>query len=180
MGEDQLERYYSYLDQLHFLETQLVLLTRSRHSIQETSLDPNLFHHICWHEISGWFSEIPVRDEVACYFVDQFQDFLKKKGMSMEKVTWEFIEGIPAMVNLMNMLAAAISEFDPEIGVKKSMGGSWGGYYLGGEIFIGFRYANHIIIPFENNSGTKPSYTRELDLEKVHFFRSKLVNSWSA
>lgn len=170
LGQDQLERYYAHLMSSPYVDKQLVLLTRSRNSIQETSLDQEQFNHVCWYELSGWLSEADLNDETSHFIVQQFLEFLREKEMSMEKVTWEYIEGVPVMANLLNMLGIAISEVDPELGVKKTMGWSWGGYYLEGEIFLGFRFANHLVISFENDTGNNPTFKRDLLLEKVHFF----------
>jgi len=90
--------------------------------------------------------------------------------MSMERVTWEYIRGVPAMINLLTMLSTAIAEVNPDMGVKKTIGGSWAGYYLEGGIFLGFRYTEHLTIVFEDNTGNNPTYKRNLDLEKAHFF----------
>jgi hypothetical protein len=169
LGFEQLESYYSHLRSLQTKETQLVLLTRSRHSIQGTSLDRHLFHHVCWYEISGWLSEAEIQDEVISFLIEQFLEFLKEKGMNMEKVTWEYIRGVPAMVNLVNMIGTAISEVAPESSVRKTVGASWAGYYLEG-IFIGFRFADPLLVVFENNAGNSPTFKRDLYLEKAHFF----------
>ena len=169
LGEGQLESYYTYLDGLLAKDKQLVLLTRSRHSIQETSLDRSLFHHVCWYEISGWLSEADFQDEVVRYLVGQFLDFLTEKDMSMEKITWEYIQGVPAMLNLVNMIGTAISEVFPESSTKKTDGASWAGYYVEG-IVIDFLYADPLLIVFENDTGNNPTFKRDLHLEKVHFF----------
>ena len=168
LGEEQLERYYSHLSNLA-TDTQLVLLTRSKHSIQETTLDRNFFHHVCWYEISGWLSEIDIHDEIAIYMIEQFLEFLKEKGMNMEKVNWEYIQGVPAMVNLVNMIGTALSEVAPETSTRKTVGANWAGYYIDKE-FVGFRYDNPLIVVFENNNGANPTFKRDLPLEKVHFF----------
>lgn len=49
------------------------------------------------------------------------------------------------------------------------MGASWAGFTVEG-IFIGFRYASPLVIVFENDMGNKPTFKRELNLEKAHFF----------
>jgi hypothetical protein len=170
LGLDQLERYYEHLKSSSYLEKQLVFLTRSKHSIQETTLDPERFHHVSWYQISGWLSETDFKNDIVNHTIQQFLEFLREKEMSMEKITWEYIEGVQAMRNLLSMLGTAIAEADPSLGVKKTMGWSWAGYYLEGNIFLGFRYEDNLIISFENNGGDNPTFKRDLDLEQVHFF----------
>ena len=169
LGIEQLERYYSHLTRKNSQDIQLVLITRSRHSIQETTLDRSLFHHVCWYEISGWLSEIEIHDEVTSFVVEQFLDFLREKGMNMEKVSWEYIQGVPALINLVNMIGTAIAEVAPETSCRKTMGANWAGYYLD-RMFIGFRYDKSLIVVIEDNNGTNPTFKRGLSLEKAHFF----------
>ena len=172
LGKKQLERYYSHLEGLKDKETQLVLLTRSRHSIQETSLDKGSFHHVCWYEISGWLSDANIKDEVTKYMVDQLLDFLIEKEMSMERVTWEYERGIEAMFNLANMIGTAIAEIMPEEKTRRTVGWSWIGYYLGDgtDVWIGVRFQEPMKLLFENDNGNAPTYRRELYLPEVHFF----------
>lgn len=172
LGVEQLERYHKYLGNLIEKQTQLVLLTRSKHSVQETSLDVSLFHHVCWYEIGGWLSDADVQDEVTQYLVDQFLDFLKEKEMSMERITWEYMEGVTAMINLANMLGTAIAETLPEEKTRRTAGWNWVGYYIGDgtDIWIGIRYREPLIVVFENDNGNDPTYRNELYLPDVHFF----------
>jgi len=79
LGHNQLERYYGHLKASKYKEYQLVLLTRSRHSIQEISLAADKFHHVCWYEISGWLSELNFKDEIATYLVNHFSSFFQKR-----------------------------------------------------------------------------------------------------
>jgi len=114
LGEIQLERYLTHLENSDYQNKQLILLTRSRSSIQETTLSADQFRQICWYQISGWLSDIKTSNEVIQFMIENFLYFLKEKEMSMEKVTWEFIQGVPAIVNLAKMLGTAISEAYPE------------------------------------------------------------------
>jgi hypothetical protein len=90
----------------------------------------------------------------------------------MEKITWEYMEGVPAMVNLANMLGTAIAEALPEEQHRRTAGWNWIGYYLGegADILFGVRYQEPLNIVFENNRGNDPTFQRELVLPDVHFF----------
>ncbi|MGC1378440.1 MAG: PD-(D/E)XK nuclease family protein [Anaerolineales bacterium] len=172
LGHQQLERYHAHLEKNQYKEKQLILLTRSRHSIQETSLPREQFHHVCWYEISGWLSEAKSDNLVVDYHVYQFLDFLREKEMCMEKITWEYMEGVPAMVNLASMLGTALAEALPEEKSRKTAGWNWIGYYIGEgtDIWVGFRYREALKIVFENQNGNKPSFHNELSLPDKHFF----------
>lgn len=170
LSTNQLEAYHSSLQKSSVHNKQLVILTRSRNTVQDTNLQQDLFHHICWYELSGWLSESVIQNEVCEHYIDSFIDFLKEKEMSMEKITWDYIEGVPALINLVNMIGTAISEVAPESNVKKTAGWSWIGYYLEDDLFIGTRYTEPLIVVFENNRGVDPTYKRELKLEEAYFF----------
>jgi len=171
LGDVQLERYSDHLTNSPILNKRLVLLTRSKSSIQETSLSANQFHHICWYQIAGWLSDFDFQDVIVLYFLRNFIEFLKEKDMSMEKVTWEYIKGLPAMINLSNMLGTAISEVFPEKSLRKTVGANWSGYYLDGNYFIGFRFNDPLVIVIEDNNGTNPSYKKDFIFEEeVQFF----------
>jgi hypothetical protein len=169
LSVNQLEVYFSHLGAITDRKTGLVLLTRSRHGMRGTTLDPGLFHHVCWYEISGWLSEMTVEDPVAEFLAGEFIEFLRDKELSMEKVTWEYIRGVPAMQNLYAMIGTAIAEVVPEEPVKKTIGASWSGYYVN-DIFIGFRYNESLKVIFENHQGANPDFKRTLMMEDAHFF----------
>lgn len=170
LGVEQLEHYLEELTLRPGAYHQLVLLTRSRHSMRQTSLDPQEYRLVCWYQIAGLLSELPMTDPVPIYLVDEFLSFLEEKEMSMEKVEWEYIRGVPAMRHLANMLGTAIAETLPDMSVTKTAGWSWIGYYLAEDFFIGFRYNDNMQIVVENDRGNKPSLKKTLNLEKSHFF----------
>lgn len=91
--------------------------------------------------------------------------------MTVEKVEWQYMDGVPAMLKLANMLYTAISEALAEEKCARTAGWSWMGYYVGdGPLFIGFRYGAPLVVVFENNRGTSPTFSRELELPNAHFF----------
>lgn len=172
LGDRQLEYYKRKLDDSGVLSTRLVLLTRSRASSQETTLGSDEYHHVCWYDIHGWLSEIITESEdgVSRYLMEEFVRFLEGKQMSLEQIKWEYINGVPALVALGNMLEVAILEAIPDVKLRKNAGGSWRGFNFEEEYFCGIRYDNPLLIVFENNNGDSPTYKRDLDLEKSHFF----------
>ena len=104
IGVRQLERYFEELELRESNFKQLILITRSKHSLKHTGLDQNHFRHICWYQISGWMSELKVADKVSEYTIEHFLHFLEEKEMTTEKVEWEYIRGVSALVHLSNML----------------------------------------------------------------------------
>ncbi len=172
LGDGQLECYKRKLGDSGVSSTGLVLLTRSRASSQETTLGSTEYHHVCWYDIHRWLSEIITESEegVSKYLMEEFVRFLEGKQMSLEQIKWEYINGVPALVALGNILEVAISEAIPDVKLKKDAGWGWRGFSFEGEYFCGIRYDNPLLIVFENNKGNFPTYKKDLDLEKSHFF----------
>ncbi|KAA3646211.1 MAG: hypothetical protein DWQ07_08285 [Chloroflexi bacterium] len=170
LGHAQLERYLSRLSTLDFRRKQLVLLTRSKHAIQQTSLSAAQFHHICWYQISGWLSELDFVDEVSNYHVDSFIRFLGEKGMNMEKVEWEYIRGVPAMRNLVNMIGTAISEALPEANSRRNAGWDWIGYIIEDKLWLGIQYDEALSVMINNYGEQSATFIETMDLEDAHFF----------
>ncbi len=88
----------------------------------------------------------------------------------MEKVSWEYIEGLPALLKLTKMMEASITEAMPDANHKRTVGWGWRGFNIGGGYFYGIRYQRPLLVIFENNLGSSPTYKRDLALDEVHFF----------
>lgn len=169
LGDGQLRRYYESINEMYGEAGRLVLLTRSKNSRQETTLSPSLYHHVCWYEIYSCLSELVVDDELAAHYVTEFMGFLEGKAMGVQKVSWEFENGVKSMLVLTNILETAVSEVFPDWNVKRTAGWSWRGLYLDGDYFLGFRFDEPMLLVFENNQGTNPTYAAKMDLHEAHF-----------
>jgi len=171
LGVGQLAAYLDQLNRSGFPDTRLVLLTRSRSSSIQTTLEPDDYHHLCWYEIYNWLSGIDTGDDVCQYLIAGFMNFLEEKRMSVKRISWEYIQGVPEMLNLADMMEAAISEAMPTAEWKRSGGWHWRGYYLPHDYWFGVRYHEPLLVVFEDNRGYDPvTYRRDLNLEKEHFF----------
>ena len=170
LGWDQLERYHAELLKSGIPTTRLVLLTRSRYSSPPTTLPPSEYYHLRWYEIYNRLSTMEISDEVCEYFVRCLMDFLEEKKMSMKLVGWEYITGVPALLDLTEMMEAAIAVVMPDAGRKRTAGWSWRGFYLEEVYFFGVRYTEPMLVVFEDDRGNNPSFKRRLDLATAHFF----------
>jgi hypothetical protein len=63
-----------------------------------------------WHTIANVLSRTlrGLPNKTSAFVIQQFLGFLKDKGMTMEKVTWELSTGIHSLMSLMNMLGEAV------------------------------------------------------------------------
>ena len=169
LGVRQLERYLAELQTSSFTTTRLVLLTRSRVSAHETTLAPDKYHHVCWYEIHNWLAQTEVRDEVCQYFIHSFLRFLEEKRMSMEKVPHEYIEGVPALLKLTEMMEASITEAIPGAKYKRTAGWGYRGFNIN-SYYYGIRSAQPSLVVYESDMGNSPTYKRDLNLQHEDFF----------
>jgi hypothetical protein len=167
----QLEAYYEALQTAPARRTRLVLLTRSLAWGQQTTLSPECYHHVCWYQEHDWLTALATCEEVCDYLVQGFMSFLEAKHTSVDKVTWEYMQGVPGMLRLTEMLHMAIAEACPKMHIKRTAGWSWRGFYLSGSLFCGIRYVKPLLVVCEDNNGNElVTYKRDFDLEKEHFF----------
>jgi len=187
LGLQQLARYRKALESSAATIKHVVLLTRFAIDFEEQEERP--YKHVRWFEVYNWLTSARTRakDPVSIYLIESFKSFLEAKQMSIQKVGWEYINGVPALNNLVNMLEVAIQGASIPI-YGRSPGWDWKGFWLEEKEFISaIYYDNHLIITFElmdkkkynKELLDKPSYElREgkerlwfrLDLEKCHFF----------
>lgn len=187
LGPQQLARYRKALESSAATTRHVVLLTRFAVDFEDQEERP--YRHVRWFEVYNWLTLAisKTKDPICIYLTEAFKSFLEAKQMSMQKVGWEYINGVPALNNLVNMLEVAIQGASIPI-YGKSPGWDWKGFWLGEKEFMSaIHYDNHLIITFElmdkkkynKELSKKPSYElregRErlwfrLDLEKYHFF----------
>ncbi|MCC7353468.1 MAG: PD-(D/E)XK nuclease family protein [Anaerolineae bacterium] len=176
LGERQLWDYFERLKKAVVSHTRLVLLTRSLASVsvQETGLQADDYHHICWYHIHNWLSGAKITDDVCRYFIHDFLSFLEGKNMNIPNVAPEYSAGILAFENLMRMLETAITEAIPRnklLSLSPRGGWSWRGFNVNkGIYYCGIRYNKPLLIVFENNYGTNPTFKRDFNLEAEGFF----------
>lgn len=186
LGYRQLERYQEALDQSGVDNTKLILLTRF--SIDLTSEEAKLCKHVKWFEVYNWLAEAKPEDSVSRYLMRSFLDFLEEKNMSIQKVGWEYINGVPALGNLMNMIEVAIKSTSLSIYAKSAAWG-WKGFHLNDkDYFCGVYYSDPLSLVFQLQREIEPDeeilatsgyrYDKapwgypylSLDLEAAHFF----------
>jgi len=118
-------------------------------------------------------TEAKPEDPVSQYLVRSFLDFLEEKGMSMQKVGWEYIKGVPALGNLMNMIEVAIKSTSLSI-YAKSAGWEWKGFHLNDkDYFCGVYYSDPLSLVFQLQLEIEPDEkilaTSGYRYDKTHF-----------
>jgi hypothetical protein len=167
LHKGQLEGYLNALKKSGKPRTKLILLTRTKQTAIQTTLGEDDFRHVCWYEIYDWLESVRVKNEVIKFLIFNFLQFLEGKAMNLARVEWEYPNGVKSMINLTNMLEAAIVE-NYKKKLKRTAGWSWRGFYID-TIFCGFRFDKPNLIVFENNLGTSPTFKQDLNIDREHF-----------
>ena len=146
LGPQQLERYKKALEPSTVTTKHVVLLTRFAIDFEEGEERP--YKHVRWFEVYNWLENARAQDPVSVYLIESFKSFLEVKQMSIQKVGWEYINGVPALTNLINMIEVAIRSVPIPIDWKSA---SWGfkGFTLGNrEFYCGITYENAQVVTF--------------------------------
>jgi hypothetical protein len=113
VNPDQLRRYRAELEQAGEHEKALVLLTRKH--VDLTRIPTRLDNAVRWFQVGEWLDEElklanqNEKSRVTAYLIRQFTGFLKERGMSVDKVTWQLTDGVRSLVYLKRMLYEAVS-----------------------------------------------------------------------
>jgi hypothetical protein len=109
VGSFQLEKYRGELETCGAERTALLLLTR--YPVPPEVLGGKPDKCVRWYEIADWLTaELAagtIKDPVSRHTVGQFLGFLSARGMTMEQVGWEMVQGVRALRNFLALLAEA-------------------------------------------------------------------------
>lgn len=207
-GEDQLRRYREKLTKSkagsNNLATGLFMLTRNPVSIprypeHEFGADG----YFRWYDVAEWIEGelgTPQFKVESQFLVQQFLGFLQARRMTMEKVTWHYLDGVSSFHSLLAMIeeAATALKLEPDFVMGRSR--DFVGFYLCNKRFwigilfsrpneirfntqVNFRIASEKIEPLGVGESVKAKWHpdgltwerfKALDSEEIHFFsRSK-------
>lgn len=184
---EQLKRYKQVLESSDAaIKKRLILLTRFPVDFEEHQGIPN--KHVRWFEVYNWLvnAKDKAQDSVSRYLIEQFISFLEVKRMSIEKVGWEYVNGVSAMNNLINMIDIAIQALSIKKYWKSARWAHKGFFVEYNKLWCGIHYNNPLVMTFEMRGKgfdselvKKPSYEVwgkkgfiqfMLRLEGIHFF----------
>jgi hypothetical protein len=156
-GETQLARYREYLDAQHEHHKCLTLL--SRYPVD--SAEKNLVKaHIRWHEIARFLNQnlSKVVEPVSAALLRQFLEFLQERGMAMEKVGWELVRGIQALLSLISLLDEAMNSVQDIKKLERLSGSEHNGFAFvvnGTKCWSGVYFSRPHVLVFEANNVSK-------------------------
>jgi hypothetical protein len=152
LGDEQISRYKKALDESQASIKKVVLLTRFPIDFKDKKEEP--YKHVHWYEVYNWFSVNIryIKDPVNTYLTKSFNAFLEEKKMSLQKVGWEYINGMPQMLNMMSMIEAAIEGAGIKLypSYPRAVALEWRGFYLGSNsLLCGIYYSDPLRIFLE-------------------------------
>jgi len=184
---EQLKRYKKALESSSATIKRLILLTRFPVDFSEHKGIPD--KHVRWFEVYNWLVDVKekAQDPVSVYLIKSFMSFLEVKRMSIEKVGWEYIDGVPAFNNLINMIEAAIQGASLHVHQKSAAWSSkafwlenkklWCGIYYNAPLVVVFKAFNkedldvgRVGMPSYPVKKALRSIWFQLRLEDIHFF----------
>jgi len=177
LGVKQVERYLEALRSSNVPTTCLVLLTKFSMDFGENETKPH--KHVRWFEVHNWLGKLKAHDPVSEYLIDAFKSFLEVKGMSIQKVSWEYINGVPAFNYLLDMIEVAIKDANIPLfpGYPRSAAWEWKGFWLGDKEFLcSVYYRNHLVLVFEWQN--KGKYDSKLLEKRSYELREEGEDIW--
>ena len=190
VGAGQLRRYRKDLESSDAATKRLILLTRFPIDFSDHKGIPDKC--VRWFEVYNWLANArdKAQNPVSDYLIESFNAFLEVKQMSIQKVGWEYINGVPAFYNLMNMIEASIKNVGISFNKKYPRAAAWDskGFWLEDrKYYCGIYYNAPLTVVFKafHKKGlsignvSAPSYPIkeafasiwfQLQLEDVHFF----------
>lgn len=148
-GEGQLKGYAEDLKKSGVHKTQLLFLSRYR--LEPSEPRPEGLIEWRWFQIGDWLQEELARDtlrsEPTRFVVAQFVDFLRWRGLTMDKVDPSVVDGARAVNSLCELLYEAANR----CGVKTQRQTDWGRVYINldeARFNVGFRLTSSDRIVF--------------------------------
>jgi hypothetical protein len=171
LHNDQLRPYRQELEKTRLQVQKLVVLTMFPPNYGPEWVQADTERR--WPEVAEWLAKNPPSSGASIFLVEQFRDFLKQQGMTMEKVERELAKGITALRHLDIMLPKAIEQAGvPLLKKKGRRTKNYIGYFLdAGRFWTGveFSFPNHVSFTFQT-----PSYN-----EKLRVMSGWELHEWS-
>ena len=181
-SHNQIKRYKNILKKSDCAKTHLTVLTRYPYTESSESEMPNSSFR--WYHVVDWLDKLveDIDNDVSHFIINQFVNFLKMKGIAMEKVSWELVNGLKSFNNLIDMIGKAITTNKYKIDQRHGSR-DWHGYYIDSRRYtVGVYFADLHFIQIDCQLKTKKTnckfgdidgeWCNYLDLESgdVHFF----------
>ena len=149
LGYHQLEKYKKALQPSKASVKHVVLLTRFAIDFEEDEERPD--KHCHWFDVYNWLvgARDKTQDAISNYLIEQFMGFLEVKQMTIQKVEWEYIKGVPALFNLLKMIEAAFQKESLRPSARGRASEYTGLQSGDGQFWCGFSHEEPLVLLFE-------------------------------
>jgi len=183
---EQLERYRRRVERSEAKQKALVLLTRKPVNLAELPPAAKPDTAIRWFQVGEWLDDelrLASEDEksgVTSYLIRQFAEFLKARGMSMEKITWQLSDGVRSLVALTQMLKeAAVNSGAERTEAGAAMDCLGHSFFIGKvEYWTGLYYSEPETVQFVAY-GVNKALAEQIGHGSVKVWKSKEKNTYS-
>ena len=145
LGYRQIERYTNVLNKSSVIIKHVILLSTFSMELEGKEKP---YKHVFWYEVHNWLSNAIIQDSISKYLRGEFNSFLKEKQMTIEKVDWEYMKGMQALVNLMSMIESGIKSINLTIAPRAQGNESIGRYFGGTDYWCGIIYSQPLELQF--------------------------------
>jgi hypothetical protein len=170
LGQDQIGRYKRALEKRKESIKKLILLTRFSMSL-ENQESPD--KQVRWYEIYNWLLELRpmIASQLGSFLVRSFLSYLEESKMTIQKVGWEYANGMVSFRNLIDMIKVSLEAMPIKIS-RYSAAWEWMGFYFDrNKYFCGIYYDKPLTIIIEKYPTPKTKVAiGSYNLESEHFF----------
>ena len=147
---NQLSTYKGYLQKKYKKKSMLITLTKNTCEEHKADIVPDFGFR--WRQLSDWLDNLmpnvksggrgfpSFKKEVSVFIAQQYIQLLKNKGVAMEKINWQLVEGLREFRNILDMIREAIGPNRVKAGM--SVGQERAGYYEKNKKFFVGIYMN--------------------------------------
>ena len=137
-GSGQLATYKKLLDAYKGKKSALITLTRYKYELHKADKAPDIDFR--WHQLSDWLDKLMPsfkKDGISEFITKQYIQLLKNRGVAMEQINWQLVEGLRAFRNIVAMLEEAIGA---DKITRKASTWEYRGYYVCDKFLVGMFY----------------------------------------
>ena len=163
---NQVSRYKRQLSKFpESKNSQLGVLTKNHYIPNNDESSPDFM--IRWIQLGEWIENLPLYNELSKYITSQFIELLKYRGLFMETVNWELVNGIKSFRNLIEMIGEVL--VSNNINPVKTCGWNWFGYYTEDKkFFYGIYFDSPNTVEFNTEKDFKLKDIKSVEFGEIN------------
>lgn len=165
--ETQISRYRSELNKSGISNNLLITVTKYAYPFYQKNAAEQPDINIRWHQIADWLKDLRPVYQTSTFLITQFVNFLIKRGIAMEKVSWELSNGISSFQSLLTMINEALTAQKIPI-YRASAAWDWYGFYIEDKkLFVGIYLNKPTLVTINTEVPLKQGTDTPISIGKV-------------